>query len=350
MGVHGDPVGRRDGPERRPPGRRSRRARPSRTAEPEGGERRLPHGPEAQDVSAEPGGHGQHRGHHGATRAGEVPAPVDPGGVQAEGLLHRRDPALAHAHAGRPGIGRQAVDVVEHQAGVGHRLQAGVDGQRERIHHQPAAEGRPSHAGEHRTVLEPIGAQGRSGPRAFRLGHGIAGRPPARRREEGEPDVVVVLEPDTHLLPDGHLGGIAADDRGGEPDPGVLGQRHHGERVGRHEGRVPLVVVHRAADDRAPTGDRRRLPGPAPAHRADGHGRVHEGAALRAALDPEATVGPRGPEPGGGRRELRKGPHRAGSRSVPMTCGRSTVVRMPGAAWHTTGTALTARLAVYPGE
>ena len=40
------------------------------------------------------------------------------------------------------------------------------------------------------------------------------------------------------------------------------------------------------------------------------------------------------------------GPRRSPHPSRAMICGRSIVVRMPGAAAHTMGTALTARLAV----
>ena len=76
-----------------------------------------------------------------------------------------------------------------------------------------------------------------------------------------------------------------------------------------------------------------RLPRPAAARRADRHGRVHEGAAVGAALDAELPVGARRPEPAGCRGELGERPHPV-ARAGAMTCGRSTVVRMPGAAAH----------------
>ena len=68
--------------------------------------------------------------------------------------------------------------------------------------------------------------------------------------------------------------------------------------------------------------------------------------AILAALNAELTVGARGPEPFGGRRQLGKRLHEYPGPRLAMICGRSMVVRMPGVAAQTIGTAFTARLAV----
>ena len=123
------------------------------------------------------------------------------------------------------------------------------------------------------------------------------------------------------------------------------GRRWRSRRADRS--RATTVRVDGVTDDGAPTGDPTAAPRPAPAGGADRHGRMHERATVRAALNAETPVGTRGPEPLGGRRQLRQGPHRpARSPSLAMICGRSTVVRIPGSAAQTTGTALTARFAV----
>ena len=241
--------------------------------------------------------------------------------MKPEGLFHRGDATLAHAHPGRAGIGREPVDVVELQPGVGHGLEACVDGQRERVHQQPATECGPADAGQHRAVFEPVLADGPARLGTLGLGDGVTGGQPTGRCEEREPHILVVLEPDGHLLADGDVGRITVHDHGGEPDPGVFFQSHDGDGVGRLERRMPLVVVHRKADDRAPARDHRRFPRPTPAHRADGHGRMDQGVARPAALDAEAAVGPRGPEPLGGGRQLGQRPHGTGCFSPAARSG-----------------------------
>ena len=235
---------------------------------------------------------------------------------------------------------------LELQSGVGHGRQASVDGQGERIDHQASTQGRPPDTGEHGPVLEAVGLQRWAGHQPFRRCEGV-GDVATRRLEEGQPHVVFVLEPDHDLLTDVHLGGFAAHDGGGQAHVGVLGQRHHGDHVRRIEIGVPAVLVHGVPDDGAPTGDDRGLPLPGAASRADGHGRMHERGTGRAALNAQLSIGAGGPEPLGGRRQLGQRPHRpARSPSLAMICGRSTVVRIPGSAAQTTGTALTARFAV----
>ena len=62
-------------------------------------------------------------------------------------------------------------------------------------------------------------------------------------------------------------------------------------------------------DDGAPARHRRRLGVPAPAVRADRHGRVHQLAAVAAALDAQDAVRPGGPEPFVRRCQLGERPH-----------------------------------------
>ena len=103
---------------------------------------------------------------------------------------------------------------------------------------------------------------------------------------------------------------------------------------------MPLVGVHGEAHDRGPPRHGLGLVGRAPTARAHGHRRVHEGAAVVAALDAQGAVLPRGPEPRAPGGQLGQRSHRCvlHARHRPrsaITWGRSTVVRMPGSASHT---------------
>ena len=73
----------------------------------------------------------------------------------------------------------------------------------------------------------------------------------AGQLEEGQPDVLLLLEPDRDLLADLDVGRLAADDVRRQVDAGVLGQRDVGDDVGRVEVRQPAVGVDREADDGA---------------------------------------------------------------------------------------------------
>ena len=286
-----------------------------------------------------------------AALAGDLHAAVDPGRVEPQRLLHRRHAPFAHAHAQGTGVRRQAVDVAELQPRVGDRLQAGVDRERQRVDHEPTSHGRPPGAADHGAVLEAVTVQRRPRQRSRGCAERVGDVGPTARREERQPHVLDVLEADLDVLPDVHLGGVTAHDGRGEPDRRVLGHGHDGDGIGRIEGGMPAMLVHREPDDRAPARDDRRLPLGAAAVRADRDRRVDEGSARRAALNAQPPVRPRGPEPLGGGRQLRQRPHRRGrpgltSPRAAMICGRSTDVRMPGAAARTNGTTLTARLAV----
>ena len=154
------------------------------------------------------------------------------------------------------------------------------------------------------------------GERSDRLRHAVDGVDRARRLEERQPHVLVLLEADRHFLADARRRtGSHADDVRREVDTGILGERDVGDHVRRLEGRVPLVRVHGEADDGAATRHRDGLGGPAPAVRADRRRRVDELSAVVAALDAQHAVGARRPEPLVGRRELRERPQRAPDRS-----------------------------------
>ena len=241
-------------------------------------------------MAAEAGGNGEHGGDDRTTLTREVPASVDPRGVKTERLLHCGDAPLAHAHARRARIRRQAVDVTELQPGIGHCLETGIDGHGKRIDHEPPADGRAPHTRENGTVLESLALQRRTRDRSFGRGNGIGDVRSTRRLEQRQPDVLVLLEADDDVLPDMDVGRITAHDGGGETDTGVLGEGHDRDGIGRLEGGVPEVMVHREADDRAPAGDDRRLPCGAPAGRADRHRRMDQGGARRASLDAQPAV------------------------------------------------------------
>jgi hypothetical protein len=261
-------------------------------------------------VAAQAAGDREHRGDDRPAGPGEVAAAVDPRRPQPQRLLDSGDAALAHADPGGTRIGGQPVDVVEGEARVRHRGQAGVDGQRQRIHHQPAPDRRPADPGQHRPVLEPVAARRRTGSRAPGLAHQVGGVGLARRLEQRQPDVVGRLEPDHDLLADLDLVGIAPDDVGREVDGRVLGEGHVGDDVRPLEAGQPPVAVDGERHDGAAARHHRGLPRAAAAGRAHRHRRVDERLAVLALLDPQATVGARGPEPLVGRGELGEWPHR----------------------------------------
>ena len=93
--------------------------------------RRLGHRPVDEDVAGQPGPHGQAGGDEGP----HLPRPLAPSVVPVEGEAQRvldlggggtGEPGGARPHAR---VGGQPVDVVPGEAGVGHRGQAGLEGQ-----------------------------------------------------------------------------------------------------------------------------------------------------------------------------------------------------------------------------
>ena len=83
--------------------------------------------------------------------------------MEPQGLLHRGDPALTHAHAHRTGVGRETVDIGQFEPGIGDGGQAGVDRQGQRIDHEATPDGRASDARKHRLMLEPLVRKGGRG-------------------------------------------------------------------------------------------------------------------------------------------------------------------------------------------
>ena len=224
-----------------------------------------------------PARHGQHRRDDRPGRSGQLAAAVGPRRSQAQRLLDGGHAALAHAHPDRAGVGGQPVDVLERQAGVGHRLEAGVDGEGERVHHEP-----PAHARSARCRRARRRCSKRSSPSG---GRGV-GRTGSGTRSTGSVAPVgsnsgnqtssCCSKRTCHLLADVDVVELAADDVRREVDARVLGERHVGDHVGRLEAGQPLVVVDGEADDGGPPRHLGRRGRAAAAGRADRRGRVDE--------------------------------------------------------------------------
>ena len=274
--VHADPVRGRHRAERRPPlHERAGDATVTAGAEPECRERRLPDRAEAQHVAAQTTRHREHRRDDRAARSGKVAAAVDPRRPESQRFFDRGDTALAHAHPRHAGIGRQPVDVVEGEPGIGDRREARVDGQRERIDHEPPADRRTADARQHRPMLEAIVGDGRSRGRALRFGHQFRRVGGTGRFEQRKPHVFAGFEADDHLLADANVVRVAADDVGGEVHRRVLGEGDDRDRVRRLEVGQPLVAIDRVRDDgrrdrRRPWATTRGCGTPGTPGRADG--------------------------------------------------------------------------------
>ncbi len=160
-------------------------------------------------------------------------------------------------------------------------------------------------------MLESLVAEWGARERPDRFDNAIDGIEFSGQREQGQPDVLLLEEPDRDLLPDLHVGRLAIDDVRREVDPGVLGQCDVGDHVRRIEVRQPAVSVDRETDDRAAAGHRGRFRRSAPAIGADGNRRVDQFAAVAALLNAEHVISTGGPEPLVGRGQLRKRPHGA---------------------------------------
>jgi hypothetical protein len=230
-------------------------------------------------------------------------------------LGKRGDPALGETRRSRAaGVGGQPVDLVQVEPRVRDGRKAGVDGEAERVDHQPAAHAGLPDTGQGYLLLELPRRSARAGGADVavgRDGEGLA-RPAGIGLEERDVDVGGLLEqhPDGH--PDAHVAGRAVDDVGGEPYAVVFLERHDRDDVGRREVRQPLLVVdgesrhHGAARDR---GHRHAVTAAGPAARQR---RMRVGAAVRAARDAQHPVAAGRPEFGAGQRGLRERADRPG--------------------------------------
>ena len=258
-------------------------------------------------MAAQPGRDREHGGDDGAALPGRVARAVDPGRLELQRLGERADTAFGETGRPHPArVGGQPVDVVEGEPGVRDRGQAGVDGQPQRVDHQPAPHARLPDPSQHDPFLKLRGRSPGAGGADVTVGRDGEGlvRPLGVGLEQRDVDVAGLLEqhPDGH--PDAHVGGRAADDVGSQPDPVVLLERHHRDDVGRREVRQPLLVVdgepghHRAAGD---GGQRHPVAAAGPAARQR---RVGVGAAVGAARDAQHPVAAPGPEPVAAQRGL----------------------------------------------
>ena len=180
--------------------------------------RRLPHRAETQHVTAQPVGDRHHR-----VEDRRRPAPAPRRRRRSTSARSRNasssggDAALAEAdlvaHPAR--IGGDAVDVVGRQTGVGDRREAGVDGERQRVAHQPAAEVGTADPRDHRLVLVAVVGQREPHGRPCRFDDPvdrIESRRSARTAGSTRPSSIGgVLEQHAHL--GAHLDVVGLDSR-----------------------------------------------------------------------------------------------------------------------------------------
>ena len=121
--------------------------------------------------------------------------------------------------------------------------EAGVDGQRQRVDHEPAPDRRPPDAAEHGAVLEALAGHGERGiGRSGAATRSTGSRAPVGSNS-GSHTSSSLLETDGDLLADADVGGGAPDDVRRQLHPGVLGQCDVGDDVRRREVGQPTVGV-----------------------------------------------------------------------------------------------------------
>ncbi len=118
----------------------------------------------------EPGGHRQHRLVHRAELPGGLEAAVAPGEPEAQGVVEVGARRAAERPAGT-GVGRDAVDVVEGQAGVGDGALGGLDGEVEPAAVEAAPDVGLADPGNHGSALEGLTHRRSGGRRLEQLGH-----------------------------------------------------------------------------------------------------------------------------------------------------------------------------------
>ena len=182
VGVHADPVGGGHGAEGGAPfAERARDRRPLAAAATAAAPACAACAARAAKVDSQtvrkhstwrqrPDGHRHGGGDDRAARPGRSPPPlIQVGWMRSASSMALAPPSLMPPPL-EPGIGRQAVDVLEREPGVGDRLEAGVDGERERVDHEPPADRRPTDAAEDGPVLEALVAERGAGDRPHRFG------------------------------------------------------------------------------------------------------------------------------------------------------------------------------------
>ena len=103
-------------------------------------------------------------------------------------------------------------------------------------------------------VLEAIRRQGAPRRRQARFADAVDDVKLARRAEQRQIDVAVLLELHGHDLAYAHVAGVNTDDVGGEAHTRVFLQRDDRDRVGRLETRQPWMGVDREPHDRGAAG------------------------------------------------------------------------------------------------
>ena len=116
---------------------------------------------------------------------GQVAPAVDPGGVEAQGLFRPRSPRPRSSPC-RPARGRSRGRRCRRgsRPASATALEAGVDGQRQRVDHEASTQGRAADPRQDGPVLEPVGAErgaGGEGARDRRPGSGRRAPRSARR-------------------------------------------------------------------------------------------------------------------------------------------------------------------------
>jgi len=144
-------------------------------------------------------------------------------------------------------------------------------------------------ARNHRTDPTPV-----IGRRRLVLGQLGVGR--VLRREQRYPDVFAVLESSSHPHADARILRREVDQIGDQSNPGVGVDGDVGDDERRRVARIPLLVVHRHADDDPGRLDVAHLQVLRPAVAADRARRVQQRAAPVAAREAENAVAARFPE------------------------------------------------------
>jgi hypothetical protein len=155
------------------------------------------------------------------------------------------------------GVGRQAVDVIESQPGIGDRGLACRDGQRQRRHHQSSTDLRHADPGERHLVFELLRREHRPHVLTEAFRRDLVDR--ERRRlgvfdyaEQRQPHVFVLLEDNLHLLAQFQLFSVTFDDVGGQPHARVFGDGDLRDDVGRGQAGHAESVVDGESGKRGP--------------------------------------------------------------------------------------------------